>query len=64
MSTLPQTRRNPAVSDRAASTTPIASRESIATRCQRCRRPLRASLSVLRCLGPVCHLLDRQAVIR
>ena len=56
-------RRIPAAeADRETFTTPIADHDSTATRCQRCRRPLRASLSVLRCLGPVCRRLDRMAV--
>lgn len=46
----------------AVTSTPSHDTNDYSIRCQRCHRPLRASLSVLRCLGPVCARLDHLAV--
>lgn len=59
----PERRNGPGGTRAAIFTPPSAVAESTAApRCLRCRRPLRAAVSVLRCRGPVCHRHERQAV--
>ena len=57
----PEKRRNRTPQGPAAITPPSADNDSTADRCLRCHRQLRASLSVARCRGPVCHRLDTTA---
>ena len=65
MTAPPKRRSGPAVSDRAASTSPNAGDQSShETRCQRCRRGLRAPLSVARSHGPTCWHRRADAAVR
>ena len=61
---LPRIRRSPGSETRATSTPPSDNDEHTAARCQRCKHPLKAPLSVARRHGPVCWHRRVDAAVR